>query len=105
MVRVPKKEWVDICECEYIGVEFNVDRSECIGDYTGNCKASVFKIGKDKFCFHDPLEVKGPFFALSEKIVKETILELLEEVASEGVGIRVYTFNDPLELNEWLVKQ
>lgn len=101
MQRINKADWKNICACEYVGVELNVKRTNK-GWEDSNKKATVFRISDNAYCFYDPLETKGSWTHLQEKVVEEDILKLLEEIASRR-GIKVYTFDSPEELNDWLM--
>lgn len=100
MERVKREDWGDICVCEHIGVEFNKKRD--VEGYEGtNIKASVVKVTKDMFVFHDLIEDKGTFEVFKSKKIFKSIPEALN---SPAAGIKVYSFKDSVELNTWILK-
>lgn len=99
MLRIEKKDWKDICACEYIGVELNSKRP-LEGWEDENKRAVVMRLSNTMYCFYDPLEPKGFHTHIEEKVISKSIVEALESLAKR-IPIKVYQFKDPESLNDF----
>lgn len=97
MKRVDKSHWKDISSKDYVGIEVN-----CLGGVgtTNHLRMTIIQLKPGKFCLHDPYE---PIHILEdrEKKIYMSIEDLLIKPA-EVFGIRVYSFHNAEELNDWL---